>query len=82
MLAPLRTDDMSLVLTDAGLETVLLYEEGIDLPHFVWALESHRSPDNTRTALWQRLEEDYLRKLDLAKCELQRLESAGKEKEP
>jgi hypothetical protein len=48
----------------------------------VWALETHRSPDNTRTALWRKLEDDYLRKLELAKGELQRLENAEKEKDP
>jgi hypothetical protein len=39
-----------------------------------WALQRHRGPDKTRSRHWRQLEAEYVRQLNEARQELQRLE--------
>jgi hypothetical protein len=43
--------------------------------YLVWALERHRLPERARNEGWLRVEEDYIRQLEAARSELQRLEA-------
>jgi hypothetical protein len=53
----------------------LLSEARARVSFLVWALERHRSMENTRDVIWSRIEEAYLVKLEQAKNKLASLEA-------
>jgi hypothetical protein len=45
------------------------------LSFLLWALDNHRALDKTRNALWRRVEADYLRQIEAAQMEVDRLKA-------
>ena len=43
-----------------------------------WALRDHRSPQNMRNAFWKKLEADFVRQLEQARMDLERLDPTAR----